>query len=70
MVDVDDRSSDQAANRKDQLGGKGGEQEDELYQRIEEIEAGGHEDPDPAEERSENGTDPQHEGSMRWLRAS
>jgi len=30
VVGVDDQPSDQAANRKDQLGGKGGEQEDEL----------------------------------------
>ena len=51
MVDVDDQPSDQATNRKDQLGGEGGEHEDELHQRIEEVEAGGGKDPRQTKDR-------------------
>ena len=64
MVGVDDRSSDQAANRKDQLGGEGGEQEDELHQRIEEVEAGGHEDPRQSKDRTHQASYPEHTQSM------
>jgi len=64
VVGVDDRSSDQAANRKDQLGGEGGEQEDELHQRIEEVEAGGNKDPRQSKERSHQTSYPEHTRSM------
>ena len=37
MVEVDDRSRHEAANRKDQLGGEGSEQEEALYQRIDAV---------------------------------
>ena len=70
VVDVDDQPGDQAANGKDHLGGEGGEQEDELHQRKKEIDAGGHKDPHPAKEHSEDGADPQHGVSMRRRRAS
>ncbi len=70
MVGVDDRSSDQAANRKDQLGGEGGEQEDELYQRIEEIEAGGGEDPRQPKDRPHQTSYPEHTRSLDYSRAS
>jgi hypothetical protein len=65
VVGVDDRSGDQAANREDQLGGEEGERPEQLEDRERGPEEGGHEDSDPAKERSEDGTDPQHEGSMR-----
>ena len=70
MVEVDDRSSDQAANRKDQLSGEGGEQEDELHQRIEEIEAGGNKDPRQSKERPHQTSYPEHTKSMGCFRAS
>ncbi len=70
MVEVDDRSSDQAANRKDQLGGKGGEQEDELYQRIEEIEAGGDKDPRQTKDCPYETSYPEHTRSLDYSRAS
>lgn len=70
MVEVDDRSSDEAANRKDQLGGEGSEQEEELYQRIEEIEAGGNKDPCQSKERPHQTSYPEHTRSMGCFRAS
>ena len=70
VVEVDDRSSDQAANHKDQLSGEGGEQEDELHQRIEEVEAGGGKDPRQPKERSHQTSYPEHTKSMGCLRAS
>jgi hypothetical protein len=70
VVGVDDRSSDQAANRKDQLGGKGGEQEDELYQRIEEIKAGGDKDPRQTKDRPHQTSYPEHTRSLNHRRAS
>ncbi len=65
VVGVDDRSSNQRARPNDELGGKEGERPEQLDDGEGGPEEGGHEDPDPAEERSENGTDPQHEGSVR-----
>ena len=70
MVGVDDQPSDQAANRKDQLGGKGGEQEDELDQRIEEIEAGGGKDPRQTKDRPHQTPYPEHPRSLDYARAS
>ena len=70
VVGVDDRSSDQAANRKDQLGGKGGEQEDELYQRIEEINAGGDKDPRQTKDCPYETSCPEHTRSLTHPRAS
>ena len=70
MVGVDDRSSNQRARGNDELGGKEGERPEQLDDGEGGPEEGGHEDPDPAEERSEDGPDPQHEPSMRWLCAS
>jgi len=70
VVGVDDRSSDQAANRKDQLGGECGEQEDELYQRIEEIKAGGDKDPRQSKDCPYETSCPEHTRSLTHPRAS
>lgn len=70
VVDVDDQPSDQAANRKDQLSGEGGEQEDELHQRIEEIEAGGNKDPRQPKDRTHQASYPEHTRSLDYSRAS
>jgi len=70
VVGVDDQPGDQAADRKDQLGGKGGEQEDELYQRIEEIEAGGGEDPHQSKDCPYETSCPEHTRSLNHRRAS
>jgi len=70
VVGVDDRSSNQRARSNDELGGEEGECPEQLEDGEGGPEEGGHEDPDPAEKRSKDGTDPQHEPSMRWLCAS
>jgi hypothetical protein len=70
VVDVDDQPSDQAANRKDQLSGKCGEQEDELDQRIEEIKAGGDKDPRQTKDCPYETSCPEHTRSLDYPRAS
>ncbi len=70
MKEPDEGSCDQRAHPNDELGGEEGERPEQLEDSERGPEEGGHEDSDPAEERSEDGTDPQHEVSMRWLRAS
>ncbi len=70
MEEPDDRSSNQRAHANDELDGEEGERPEQLEDGERGPEEGGHEDPNPAKERSEDGTDPQHEESMRWFRAS
>lgn len=60
----DDAAREQRAHADDQLGGEEGERPEQLEHGKRGPEEGGHQDPDPAEERSEDGTDPQHEVSM------
>lgn len=66
----DDAARDQRAHADDQLSGEDGECPEQLEDGERGPENGGHQDPDPAEERSKDCTDPQHDGSMGWLCAS
>ena len=63
-------SSKQGPHGKEHLEGKEGQRPEQLENGECGPEEGGHKDPRPAEEHSEEGADPQHEGSMRCWRAS
>ena len=69
VIAVDNCSSDEAADREDQLSDEGGEKENELHQRIEEVKAGSNEDPSQTEKRPQETPYPEHGMSMGCSRA-
>lgn len=70
VIAVDNCSSDEVADREDQLSDEGGEKENELHQRIEEVKAGSNEDPSQTEERPQETPYPEHGKSMGCWRAT
>lgn len=70
MEEPDEGSSEQGSHGKERLECEEGQCPEQLENGERGPEEGGHKDPHPTEEDSEDGADPQHVGSMRCWRAS